>query len=176
MTRILIALLALVVLSACPNSCKKSGASESVSKDDYIKMMDAGCQKARDDAKPIVNELNNLGPDSKAIEKANSRRVYDAMIQAKAISDKLRAEQEKMSRPSQDSEDLEKFFNARKQLEEAGNAWLETLKNFADAPENQMENVATQLSERLQKRGEFARALQEAASKYGFKVCGSFVK
>src|SRR5689334_1063919 len=114
MTRILIALLMLLVLSACPNSCKKAGTSDSLSKDDYVKIMDAGCQKARDDAKPLRNELEGLNPTEKAnsgklyIGNTNSREIYDVMIKAKAISDRTSVEQEKIVRPSQDSEDLEK--------------------------------------------------------------------
>lgn len=175
MRRILIASLALVVLSACPNSCKKTGTSELSSKDDYIKIMDAGCQKAREEAKPLGNELKggNSDQDIDARE-TNSRRFYNVLIKAKAISDKLFLEQEKIARPSQDSEDLEKFFKARRQLDEATSAWLETLRNFADAPKDQMESVATRLSELKQKRGEYGRALNEAALKYGFKVCGRF--
>jgi len=199
MKRILIATLSLVFLSACPKSCGKKGedaakpadsaaapavdkpaegapassmpadvgGSMNSEKAHYIQVMDAACAKAQQE----TNAMTAAMPKS-ADGSVDIKVMHDTLAKAKEMTDKLHAEQEKMPRPEQDSADLDKYFSTLAELTTAANAWLESMQAAADAPADQKEAAEAKVNELMQAQIAHAKDLTDAATKYGFKVCG----
>jgi len=141
-------------------------ASSVPTKASYIQEMDAGCAKAQAEVKPLQKNVQA------AHSNADYKAVFEALVKAKKITDALHADQEALPRPAEDSAKLDNYFKVLAQLSDAASVWMESLHEASEAPADQAEAATAKLNELTQEQIGHAKALHEAASKYGFKVCG----